>query len=77
LQEVGIAGLCAAYATGISLRDAAAAAGISYSPAKAWAKESRENPTGPKGAFWPLLRGALAKAIVVAAADARKADPKW
>ena len=69
--------LCAAYATGISLRDAATVAGISCSTAKAWAKESRENPNGPKGAFWPMIRGALAKSIVVAAAEARRVDPKW
>ncbi len=50
---------------------------ISFATAKNWAKESRENPDGPKGAFWPMLGGALAKSLLKAAADARQRDPRW
>jgi len=69
--------ICSAYATGVSLADASRAAGISYSTAKAWRKESRENPDGPMGDFWPMLRDALSKAIVTAAHQKRTTDPGW
>ena len=69
--------LCSAYATGISLADAARVAGISVTTAKAWAKESKANPSGPKGEFWPMLRAALSKSVLRAADDVRRSDPKW
>jgi hypothetical protein len=69
--------ICSAYATGVSLADASRAAGISYTTAKAWAKESRENPCGPKGDFGPMLRDALSKSIVTAAHQKRTTDPGW
>ena len=69
--------VCSFYATGVSLVDAARSAGISPATARAWAKESSENPKGPKGEFWPMLRKALAQSITAAAADKKRSDPGW
>jgi hypothetical protein len=69
--------LCAAYSTGLSLADSAMVAKISVATAKAWVRESKANPKGPKGEFWPMMRGALARALMTAADDVKRSDPRW
>ncbi len=76
-DETTVKILCAAYATGISLEDAARATKISVATVYGWRRESRENPDGPKGNFCSLLREAQAQSILRAAEDVRHSDPKW
>jgi transposase-like protein len=69
--------LADAYASGVSLVDAARSVGIGATTVKAWYRESREKPDGPKGNFGPMMRAALSKSIVSAAKEKRKFDPGW
>jgi hypothetical protein len=69
--------LCAAYSTGVSLKDAAAAAGISYRTVFSWREESERDPKGPKGDFCAQLEEALSKHLVQLAHRKGQMDPGW
>jgi len=69
--------LCAAYSTGIGLTDSALAAGVSVETARAWRRESKANPDGPKGRFYPMLREALAQSILRASDEIKRTDQRW
>lgn len=69
--------LCAAYSTGVSLKDAARAAGIGETTVRDWLRESDAEPDGPKGGFRGMLEEAFSKAVVESAHQKRKADPGW
>lgn len=67
----------AALAQGVSFKDAAGACRIDPATARKWRIDGRKNPRGPHGEFARLLEGALETAIVQAAAEAKRIDPKW